>query len=234
MPSTKRIDGDYQITTLNNDDNVIISTNTVVVDGNLDVDGLSEFTGNVAITGNLAVTGNITYINVTELNVTDPFILVNASNTGSYSANSGLLTHITSNTYAGIRYSSTQDVWELSLSTDTQGTAGTWLPIVAGEVLTQAAGNITEIQFNGGVSGNIDKSLAASANFKYDAANLQLTLNSAMVYGNIGNAPAAVANSVAVYHKQATDGGSGLYVKSTTTDSELVTNQTAILLSIIF
>ena len=234
MPSTKRIDGDYQITTINSDDNVIINTHTVEVNGNLDVNGLSYFTGNVDITGNLAVSGNVTYINVTELNVTDPFILVNASNTGSYAANSGILTHITSNTFAGVRYSNVADLWEISISTDAQGTSGTWLPIVAGNVIVGAAGNITQIQYNGGPDGSLDNSLAASPAFTFDAANLKLSLEAQMVYGNIVSTPTATANSVTVYHKQASDGGTGLYVKSNTIDSELVTNQTAMLLSIIF
>ena len=234
MSSTKRIDGDYQITTINSNDNVIINTHTVDVNGNLDVDGLSYFTGNVDITGNLAVSGNITYINVTELNVTDPFILVNASNTGSYAADSGILSHITSNPFAGIRYSNVADLWEISISTDAQGTSGSWFPIVAGNVVVGAAGNVTQIQYNGGPNGSLDNSFAASPAFTFDAANTQLTLQGQMVYGNIVSTPTAVANAVTVYHKQATDGGTGLYVRSSTVDSELVNKQTAMLLSIIF
>jgi hypothetical protein len=231
MPSTKRIDGDYQITTLNLDDNVIINTNTVEVNGKLNV------AGNVAISGNLDVSGNVTYINVSELNIRDPFILLNSSNTGSYAANSGVLTHITSNTFAGIRYNDTSGNWEVSSSTDTEGTSGSWQTVVSGNVVTEAAGNVTEIQFNGGPTGpnpGDPKSFNGSPDFTFDAVTTTFTLQGHMVYGNIVTTPTAVANSVAVYHKRATDGGSGLYVKSTTTDSELVTNQTAILLSIIF
>ena len=66
MATYKRIDGDYAITTLNSADNVTITTHTLEVVGNLDV------------------SGNLTYINVTELNIQDPFILLNASNTGTY------------------------------------------------------------------------------------------------------------------------------------------------------
>ena len=231
MPSTKRIDGDYQITTINSDDNVIINTNTVEINGKLNV------TGNVAISGNLDVSGNITYINVDELNIKDPFILLNSSNTGSYAANSGILTHITSNTFAGLRYNETSGNWEVSDSTDTAGTSGTWQTIVSGNVVTEAAGNVTEIQFNGGPSGpnpGDPDSFNGSPSFTFDASIQQFTLLGEMVYGNIVATPAAVANTVTVYHKRATSDGTGLYVKSTTVDGELASKQTAMLLAIIF
>lgn len=225
MPSTKRIDGDYQITTINTDDRVIISTNAV------------EVNGNMAIAGNLDVTGNLTYINVTELNIKDPFILLNASNTGSFFANAGILTHITSNTFAGLRYNTNSGNWEASDTTDTAGTAGTWETIAVGNVVTQASGNVTEIQFNGGPGGpepGDPSTFNGSQNFTFDAALQQFTLQGEMVYGNIVSTPAAVSNSVTMYHKRATSDGTGLYVKSDTVDSELVSKQTAILLSIIF
>jgi hypothetical protein len=231
MPSTKRIDGDYQITTLNLDDNVIINTNTVEINGKLNV------ANNVSISGNLDVSGNLTYINVSELNIKDPFILLNSSNTGSYSANSGVLTHITSNTFAGIRYNDNSGNWEVSSSTDTEGTSGSWQTVVSGNVVTEAAGNVTEIQFNGGPTGpnpGDPKSFNGSPNFTFDADAQLFTLQGQMVYGNVGISPNAVSNSVVVYHKQASIDGSGLYVKSSTADGELVSKQTATLLSIIF
>ena len=86
MTSYKRIDGDYYIQTIDPPtQKVYIDTDTTV-------------------SGNLTVQGNLTYINVTELNVKDPFILVNSSNTGTYSSNSGLLTHRTASNFAGLRY----------------------------------------------------------------------------------------------------------------------------------
>ena len=65
MATYKRIDGDYNITTLSSDDNVTITTHTVIINGNLDVQG------------------NVTYIETTDLIVDDPFILLAANNTGS-------------------------------------------------------------------------------------------------------------------------------------------------------
>jgi hypothetical protein len=209
MPTTKRIDGDYTITTLNPSDNVIIDTHTVSVQGNLDV------------------SGNLTYINVTELNIRDPFILLNSSNTSSYAANSGVLTHITSSSFAGIRYNSTSGDWEISNNTSTTGETGTW-DVIATATSTAAAGANTEIQFNNsGVFG-------ASANLFFDSSLNRVGLQGYQTFGNIGTAPASAANTVAVYHNQIGSGGSGLYVRTPAVQDELASVTKAKLYAIIF
>lgn len=209
MTTYKRIDGDYYIQTIDPPiQKVYIDTDTTV-------------------TGNLTVQGNLTYINVDELNITDPFILLNASNTGSYSANSGVLTHITSSTFAGIRYSDDTGQWELSVNTSSSGETGTWVPISTGAAVTPGGAN-TNIQFNDGGS------FGGNADLSFDYAASKLTLQGHEVFGNIGTAPSAVANSVAVYHNAEGSGGTGLYIKSTTTEDELVSKAKAIVFSIIF
>ena len=88
MATYKRIDGDYNITTLSSDDNVTITTHTVIINGNLDVQG------------------NVTYIETTDLIVDDPFILLAANNTGSGSGalfpEQGVVTQTGNVTFAGI------------------------------------------------------------------------------------------------------------------------------------
>jgi hypothetical protein len=209
MTTQKRIDGDYIVTTINNLDNVIVDTHTLEVRGNLDV------------------TGNLTYINVTELNIADPFILLNASNTGSYAANSGVLTHITSSQFAGIRYNDYLGLWEVSNNTSTSGETGSWSPITTGASSTPGGAN-TDVQFND------DGTFGGNANFSFDRAINKLTLQGHEVFGNIGTAPGAVANAVAVYHNAEGSGGTGLYIKSTTSEDELVSKSKAIVFSIIF
>jgi hypothetical protein len=209
MTTQKRIDGDYIVTTLNSFDNVIVDTHTLEVRGNLDV------------------SGNLTYINVTELNITDPFILLNASNTGSYAANSGVLTHITSSVFAGIRYNDTSGSWELSNNTSTTGETGTWNSINTGAGVTPGGAN-TNIQFNDAGA------FGGDANLSFDSADNKLTLQGHEVFGNIGTAPTAVANAVAVYHNAEGSGGTGLYIKSPATQDELVSKSKAIVFSIIF
>jgi hypothetical protein len=209
MATHKRIDGDYFITSVNATDNVIIDTHTVEVLGNLDV------------------SGNLTYINVTELNIRDPFILLNASNTATYAANSGVLTHITSSDFAGIRYNSNSGFWELSNNTSNTGVTGTWTQISTGAAVTPGGAD-TNIQFNdsGAFGGN--------ANLSFDKTAGKVTLQGHQVFGNIATAPAATANAVALYHNEEGSGGTGLYVKSLTVEDELVSKTKAIVFGIIF
>jgi hypothetical protein len=208
MATYKRIDGDYAITTLNSADNVTITTHTLEVVGNLDV------------------SGNLTYINVTELNIQDPFILLNASNTGSYASNSGVLTHTAASTFAGIRYNATATQWEISSSTDTTGLAGTWSAIATGTATVGGAN--TQVQFNDGGS------FGGNANLTFDKAVSKLTVLGHMVLGNIGTTPIATANAAALYNKAVGSGGTGVYVKSSTVDDELVSKSAAIVFAIIF
>ena len=208
MATYKRIDGDYAITTLNSADNVTITTHTLEVVGNLDV------------------SGNLTYINVTELNIQDPFILLNASNTGSYASNSGVLTHTSVSTFAGIRYNATATQWEISSSTDTTGLSGTWSAIATGNATVGGAN--TEVQFNDGGS------FGGNANLTIDKATSKLTVLGHLVLGNIGTTPSSTANAAALYNKAVGSGGTGVYVKSSTVDDELVSKSAAIVFAIIF
>ena len=208
MATYKRIDGDYAITTLNSADNVTITTHTLEVVGNLDV------------------SGNLTYINVTELNIQDPFILLNASNTGSYASNSGVLTHTAASTFAGIRYNATATQWEISSSTDTTGLSGTWSAIATGNATV--AGSNTQVQFNDGGS------FGGNANLTFDKAVSKLTVQGQMVLGNIGTTPSSTANAAALYNNVEGSGGTGVYVKSSTVDDELVSKSAAIVFAIIF
>jgi len=210
MTTFKRIDGDYNITTLNYVDNVNINTNTVHVYGNLDVEG------------------NLTYINVTELNVKDPFIVLNSSNTGVYPANSGILTHRSSNDFAGLRWNNTSAQWEVSSSTGTTGETGSWAVIATGSFVSNAAGANTQIQFN---TGNI---FDASANFVFDKSVDRLKLQGHLALGNLASTPAITANAVTLFNQTVGAGDSGVYALSSAVDDELVSRRRAIAFSIIF
>ena len=205
MATHKRVDGTYYIETINNIDNVEITTHTVKVFGNLDVQG------------------NITYIDTTELDITDPFITLAANNTGAYS-NVGILAQKSSgpNTYASLRWNTTSGTWQISSDNST------FVDIASGNTATSPGGADTDIQFNnvGGFGGNV--------NYKFDVANARVTLQGHQVFGNIATAPAAVANSVAVFHNAEGSGGTGLYVKSPSVEDELVSKSKAIVFAIIF
>ena len=209
MTSYKRIDGDYYIQTIDPPtQKVYIDTDTTV-------------------SGNLTVQGNLTYINVTELNVKDPFILVNSSNTGTYSSNSGLLTHRTASNFAGLRYNNTSAQWELSSSTDTTGLTGSWTPIATGITVVPGGSN-TAVQFNNGgtFGGN------AGLTFDYATSRLTLTGTAALAYQSAP--PTTVANAATMVANTAGSGGTGIYFTNGSNQDELISKSKAIVFSIIF
>lgn len=214
MATYKRIDGDYRITTVNSADTVTVETHTMEV------------------VGNLNVRGNITYIETSELKVDDPFITVAANNTGSGNTalfpDQGLVAQTGTASFAGLRFNNDTSEWQISPSVTADGS-----PITAYQTIGTAAagspgGSTADIQFNAG--GN---TFGGNAAFQYDAANTRVQLQGPLLLGNIGTAPTAVANQVAVYHNQESFGGSGLFVKSATVEDELVSRARAIAFSLI-
>jgi hypothetical protein len=187
------------------------------------VDNVEITTHTVKVFGNLDVQGNITYIDTTELEITDPFITLAANNTGAYS-NVGILAQKTSSpgTYASLRWNTTIGTWQISPDNVT------FANIASGNTSTSPGGVNTNIQFNNA------SSFGGNVNYSFDIANARVTLQGHQVFGNTATAPAAVANSVAVYHNAEGSGGTGLYVKSTTVQDELVSKSKAIVFAIIF
>ena len=147
-----------------------------------------------------------------------------ANNNGAYS-NVGILTQKTSGpaTYASIRYNITAGAWQTSSDNIT------FANIAAGNTSTSAGGANTNIQFNDGGT-----AFGGTANLTFDKTSNKVTLQGHQVFGNIGAAPADVANSVAVYNNAVGSGGTGLYVQSTSVSDELVSKSKAIVFAIIF
>jgi hypothetical protein len=209
MKNFKRVDGDYTIQLIND-------TDVLTLDGKT-----------VEITGNLEVSGNLTYINTEELQVTDPFILLNNSNTATYSANSGIITHKTASTYAGLRYNVTAGRWEISTDTGVDGDTGTWEEI--GTTTTgSVAGANTQIQYNNAGS------FGAESNFTYDQDTNQMGLNGSIALTDQGSVPSSVGGSTVLYANAAGGGGSGVYFVDGSTSDELVSKSKAIVYGIIF
>ena len=86
----------------------------------------------------------------------------------------------------------------------------------------------TEVQFNDGGS------FGGNANLTFDKAVSKFTVLGHTVLGNIGTTPIATANAAALYNKAVGSGGTGVYVKSSTVDDELVSKSAAIVFAIIF
>ncbi|CAB4138063.1 hypothetical protein UFOVP328_256 [uncultured Caudovirales phage] len=204
MSTYKNINGDYEITVKN---------------------GI----GNVVINGNLDVFGNITYVE--ELEVNDAFIVVAGNNTGTISS-MGLVAQKTLSTFAGLRFNTVANAWQISTSVNVDGSpVGAYSNILTGGGSAFVAGSNTQIQFNQG--GNF----GASANLAFDFSANKLTVQGHQVLGNIGSAPAATANAVTVYNNTPGAGATGLYVVGTSptiNNDELISLTKARLYAIIF
>jgi hypothetical protein len=215
MSTYKRIDGDYVITTVNSGDFVTVETHTMEVIGNLNV------------------RGNLTYIEVSELKVDDPFITVAANNSGSGNAavfpNQGLVAQTGTGTFAGLRFHNDTGEWQISPDVAADGTPITSYQPIGIATAGLPGGPVDSIQFNAG--SNLFNGVEG---FKIDNVNSSLNLDAAMSFGNIGTAPSVRSNAVAVYHNELGSGGTGLYVKSAIIEDELVSKTKAIVFGIIF
>jgi hypothetical protein len=187
--------------------------------------------GTVYINGNVDVSGNVT--SVSELAVDDAFIVVAANNSASANVtDSGLVATkpTTPQTFAGLRFDTITNRWQISSNVTSAGAAIDAYQDLASGGTGVPGGNVRDIQINDGAGG-----FTASNNFEFDIANNQVTLNGHQVLGNIGTAPAAVANSVAIYNNAPGAGATGLYtVGTTTTADELISLTRAKLYAIIF
>lgn len=215
MATYKRVEGDYNIISVEDNDNVIIDTHTVKVYGNLDV------------------IGNLTYIETTELKVDDPFITVAGNNSGTIGTapfqEQGLVTQTSSNTFAGLRFNNGTLTWQISPNVDANGAPISSYTDIGTAAAGSVAGPLYSVQYHD--AGNV---FGGSSYYSVDVANSRVTLQGDQAFGNIGSAPTAVANSIALYHNEIGSGGTGLYVKGVAVEDELVSKTKAIVFGIIF
>lgn len=165
--------------------------------------------------------GNVTY-NVPAVSVA-PFITVAANNTGSYTT-MGLLGQTNANAFAGIRFNSTANAWEVSSNVTNNGTAIT--PYV--NVIQKPGGILGSIQLNG--PGN---TFVGTANLAFDPLTNSVGLIGSQFFG-YQPTPTNVANTVAIYSNVAGPGNTGLYFTSNSNSGELVDANKAKLYAIIF
>ena len=182
--------------------------------------------GTIYVDGNLDVAGNITY--VSDIAVNDAFIIVAANNTGTVTSMGLVATRVANTSYAGLRYNSTANAWQISTSVAANGAPVAAYANIATGTATVAGAN-TQVQFND--SG----AFGATANLTFDKSLNQLAITAgSQRLGNIGTAPAAVANSAVLYNLAPDLGASGVYDRTTSTEDELITAVRARLFSIIF
>lgn len=203
MSTVKNTSGDYTITV---------------------ADGL----GLLTINADLDVVGNITYIDSTELKVTDPFITVAANNNGAIQS-MGLVAQKTTTTFAGLRFNTVTSDWEISDSVDDNGgPIQPYQPIAYGNITTTPGLPFNSVQFNnaGAFGGN--------SAFTFDSGNSKVGITGQVVLGNIATTPTPTANSAALYNNVEGSGGTGVYVRSDTVNDELCSKTKAIVFGIIF
>jgi len=215
MTTHKRTQGDYVITTIDPQDYTRINTHTVEINGNLNV------------------RGNLTYIEVTELRVDDPFITVAANNSGSGAGaafpNQGVVAQTGTGTFAGLRFHNDTGEWQISSSVNATGD-----PITAYQPIGVATAGlpgapVDSLQFNAGLD-----TFGGSANLLYHAANSEIALRGHVSLGSSIAPPGTTADAVNVYGGAEGAGGTGVYVRSATVNDELVSRSAAIVYSIIF
>lgn len=182
--------------------------------------------GLLTINADLDVIGNITYIDSTELRVTDPFITVAYDNNGSIQ-NMGLVAQKSTTTYAGFRFNTVSNEWEISPSVDSAGGPITpYSTISTGGITPGAPAN--SVQFNGAGT------FTGNGAFTFDAGNAKVSITGQLALANIVSTPAATGNTAALYKKAVGTGGTGVYVISPNVDDELVSKTKAIVFGIIF
>jgi len=182
--------------------------------------------GTMTVNANLNVIGNITYIDSTELRVTDPFITVAYDNNGALQS-MGLVAQKSLTTWAGLRFNTVSGDWEISPAVDADGGPVTpYVPISTGGINPGLPFN--SVQYNG--SGTF----SGDAAFTFDAGNAKVNITGQLVLANIVSTPAATPNVAALYNKAEGAGGTGVYVISPTVNDELVSRAKAIVFGIIF
>jgi len=154
MATVKNTSGDYTITV---------------------ADGL----GLLTINADLDVVGNITYIDSSELKVTDPFITVAANNNGAIQS-MGLVAQKTTTTWAGLRFNTVSGDWEISDSVNAEGAPiSPYATIAAGNTITAPGAPVSSVQFNQG------NAFTGNSKFTFDSANSKVNITGQVVLGNI-------------------------------------------------
>jgi len=218
MSTHKRINGNYDITTLGASDVVTISSSAVTV------------------TGNLTVSGTQTTVNSQDTDIQDRVIVLNKGEAGAgvTGGTSGLEVDRGSSTNSRIVYDESNDKWSIdngsgSLTPIASSASGLGLENVVEDTTPQLGGSL---DVNG-------ESIVSASNGNVviapDGTGILHVDGSAVRLQNEGSDPTGQSGYTTVYSKVAGSGGTGLYtVTDTTTADELVSKSKAVVFGIIF
>jgi len=218
MSTHKRINGNYDITTLGASDVVTISSSAVTV------------------TGNLTVSGTQTTVNSQDTDIQDRVIVLNKGEAGAgvTGGTSGLEVDRGSSTNSRIVYDESNDKWSIdngsgSLTPIASSASGLGLENIVEDTTPQLGGSL---DVNG-------ESIVSASNGNVviapDGTGILHVDGSAVRLQNEGSDPTGQSGYTTVYSKVAGSGGTGLYtVTDTTTADELVSKSKAVVFGIIF
>lgn len=219
MSTHKRINGNYDITTLGASDVVTISSSAVTV------------------TGNLTVSGTQTTVNSVDTAINDRVIVLNdgESGAGVTGVTSGIEIDRGSSTNARLVYDEVSDSWQLDngsgslVDIATSSGGGVGISNVVEDTTPQLGGSL---DVNG-------ESIVSASNGNVviapDGTGILHVDGSAVRLQNEGSDPTGQSGYTTVYSKVAGSGGTGLYtVTDTTTADELVSKSKAVVFGIIF
>ena len=180
--------------------------------------------GTFTVNANTVFNGNVTYS--VPATSTFAFLTVAANNSGNIT-DMGLLAQKGPSTFAGLRFDTTANTWQISNAVNADGSAITSYANIGTSSLAVGGSN-TQVQFNQ------NSALGASANLIFDYANNILKIQGVEVLGNIGTSPSVPSNAVAIYNKNVGDGATGVYVLSSSVSDELISATQAKKFAIIF
>jgi hypothetical protein len=179
--------------------------------------------GTFTVNANTVFNGNVTYS--VPATSTFAFLTVAANNSGNIT-DMGLLAQKGPSTFAGLRFDTAANAWQISNSVLTDGS-----PVASyANISTTSAvpgGNVGAIQFNA------NSIFGGSDNLLFDSANSYVYANAAQYIGYRPQPP-ILANAVVLYSNTAGGGGTGLYFNSAAAADELVSKSKAIVYGIIF
>jgi len=219
MSVTKRIGtGDYNLTT-----NVAAQSNVIIT------------TSTFKIIGNLYVQGNTSVVNVANISTADPIITLNSNVTTPFAGNSGIeVNRGTGYAMPALLWNESQSVWQLTTNIANPSAYANIQAGGGGTVSYGQTGQLSYYTANGTTLGNTTSSLTWNgANLLTITGNLQ---TNGLRFANTNGIPSTVTGNVVITGNTSGNsaGGTGIYFNNTVESGELISKKKALFYSIIF
>lgn len=218
MATTKRVSGDYNISSVDaSTDNVVITTHTVTVNGNL------------------TVTGTTTSVETTNTEIADAVITLNKGEPGSgvTGTYSGIEVDRGSANDVAIRWNETSDIWELTTDgvtyTEITTSSGAGISDIVADTTPQLGGDL-DLNGHSITTARSNESIVLAPN---GSGELHLDTNAVRILNNPGT-PSAESGYNKLWAKTPASGDTGLFYTNSTSTDELASAKRARLYGLIF